>query len=157
MTITDLVWMKMAPPKRVKEPEVRYGAHAQEELVVPEALNEPHQVLEEEAHPDGRHQGHEAVGGAPAAEGPVGHALHQDGGEARHRRPHHHGHQEEEVAVGDQGGEVAEDLHPGHGPDHEDLGVGEVDELQDAIDHGVPQGDHGVDEAQDEAVKEHLG
>ena len=52
---------------------------------------------------------------------------------------------------GDQG------FHAAEGADGEDLAVGEVDELEDAVDHGVAQGDGGVDEADGHAVDEHLG
>lgn len=71
--------------------------------------------------------------------------------------PQDQGQKEEEQAVAHRGGQVPEDLHPHHGPDHEDLRVGEVDELQNPVHHGVPQGHHGVDEAKDEAVKDDLG
>jgi len=52
---------------------------------------------------------------------------------------------------------------PAQGPEHEDLGVGEVDHPQNPVDHGVAQGDEGVDRAQRQAVHElfnekmHLG
>ena len=50
-----------------------------------------------------------------------------------------------------------EELDAGEGADGEDLGVGEVDELEDAVDHRVAQGDGGVDEAEGHAVDEDLG
>ena len=50
-----------------------------------------------------------------------------------------------------------EGLHAAEGADGEDLAVGEVDELEDAVHHGVAQGDGGVDEADGHAVDEHLG
>ncbi len=46
-------------------------------------------------------------------------------------------------------------LHPYEGADHEDLAVGKVDELEDAIDHGVAQGNQGVHETQDDPIYEH--
>src|SRR5262249_39014979 len=39
----------------------------------------------------------------------------------------------------------------------EDLGVGEVDELEHAVDHRVAERDQGVHEAEDEAVEDDLG
>ena len=45
---------------------------------------------------------------------------------------------------------------PDEGAHHEDLGVGEVDELEHAVDHRVPEGDEGVHEAEDETVEEDL-
>ena len=39
------------------------------------------------------------------------------------------------------------------GPAHVDLALGEVDESQDAVNHGVAQGDEGVNAAGSQAVK----
>ena len=49
--------------------------------------------------------------------------------------------------------EAVEGEQRGEDPDHEDLGVGEVDEPQHAVDQRVAEGDQGVDRAQREAVK----
>ena len=42
------------------------------------------------------------------------------------------------------------------GPEHIDLSLGEVDQAQDAIDHGVAQGDQGVNTAGGETVEQLL-
>ena len=43
------------------------------------------------------------------------------------------------------------------GSDHEDLAVGEVDQLDDPVDHGVADGDQGVQRSQGQPVDELLG
>ena len=50
-----------------------------------------------------------------------------------------------------------EELDAGEGAYREDLGVGEVDELEDAVDHRIAQRDGGVDEAERDPVDEDLG
>jgi hypothetical protein len=44
-----------------------------------------------------------------------------------------------------------------HGTDHGHLAVGEVDQPEDAVDHGVAQCHQGIDAAQHQAVDELLG
>jgi hypothetical protein len=44
-----------------------------------------------------------------------------------------------------------------HGADHGHLAMGEVDQFQDAVHHGVAQGHQGIDAAQHQAVDELLG
>src|SRR3972149_1118448 len=63
------------------------------------------------------------------------------------------------MSAGQQPGrlEREEDLDTHEGAHHEDLRVGEVDELQHPVHHGVPEGDESVHEAQDESVEEDLG
>jgi hypothetical protein len=77
------------------------------------------------------------------------------------RRRRHGSHERDEGRAGDGfGGE-----HPAHqwrevvggeGADHEDVAVGEVDEAQHAVDHGVAEGDQGVDRAKGQAIEELL-
>ena len=55
------------------------------------------------------------------------------------------------VIEGDQ------DLHPDKGADRKDFTVGEVDKLENAVDHGIAKGDGGVDKADGQAVDHHLG
>ena len=43
------------------------------------------------------------------------------------------------------------------GPHHEDVAVGEVDHGEDAVNHGVAQGDEGVDAPQLQGVQDILG
>jgi hypothetical protein len=129
----------------------------QVELVVPEALHQAHEILQEERHADGRDERDQAVGAAAAAQRPVGQPLDGHGGAARHAGRDHHGQQRERVGVAHVRAQVAVDLHAGHRPDHEDLGMGEVDEAQHAIDHGVAERDHGVHAAQQESLKQDAG
>ena len=102
--------------------------------------------------------------GGRVAQGPVGDALHQD----RHAAGGGHADQQgqAQVAEGADGAGLGQDagavegderLHAAEGPDGEDLAMGEIDELEDAVHHGVAQGDGGVDEADGHAVDEHLG
>ena len=88
--------------------------------------------------------------------------------EHRHATSGAHGHHEGEgeVQVGAHGsgrGQDAELVHrdeeldAGEGAYREDLRVGEVDELEDAIDHCVAERDRGVDEAEGDTIDEDLG
>ena len=43
-----------------------------------------------------------------------------------------------------------------HAAEHEHVAVGEVDQLEDAVDEGVPEGDEGVDAAGRDADQEDL-
>ena len=55
---------------------------------------------------------------------------------------------------------VEEDQPRGQGAertDHEDLAMGEVDQLDDAVDHGVTDGDQCVERPQSQPVHELLG
>src|SRR5262245_30383398 len=49
-----------------------------------------------------------------------------------------------------------EDFHTDKGADHENLAVREIDELQNAVYHGVAQSNQGVHEPQDESVEQDL-
>ena len=52
--------------------------------------------------------------------------------------------------------EAADRVEARKGAHHEDVAMGEVDELDDAVDHRVAEGDEGVDEAELEAVQQVL-
>ncbi len=127
------------------------------EGVPPDALEEADRVLEEEGHADGGDQGDEP---GRAAQRAVGDALHGDGEEPtrQHADQQHHDQHEERREDLEQphGLEGEEHLHAHEGAHHEDLGVGEVDELEHTVHHGVPERDQGVHEAQDQAVEEDL-
>ncbi len=76
----------------------------------------------------------------------------------QHAQQERHEHEEKrrpclEDAVGL---EPQQDLDTHEGSDDEDLRVGEVDELEDAVHHGVPEGDQGVHEAEGDAVEQDL-
>lgn len=85
------------------------------------------------------------------AQGPVGEALggdrgeggDQDSGDQHERQGQPQGGAAGEGEVGGQGAEAA---------DHDDLAVGEVDELDDAVDHRVADRDEPVEGAEDQAV-----
>jgi hypothetical protein len=51
---------------------------------------------------------------------------------------------------------AADRVEAREGAHHEDVAVGEVDELDDAVDHRVAEGYEGVDEAELESVQEIL-
>jgi hypothetical protein len=48
-----------------------------------------------------------------------------------------------------------EEKHPIPSP-HEDVTVGEVDEAKDSVDHGVADGDEGIEASQGDAVQDLL-
>ena len=50
--------------------------------------------------------------------------------------------------------DIGEHVHRRERADHEDIAVREVDELDDAVDHRVADGDEGVDRADRQAVDE---
>ena len=51
------------------------------------------------------------------------------------------------AAAGGQGHQQGGDAEADVGADHEDIAVGEVEQHQDRVDHGVAQGDQGVEAA----------
>ena len=52
--------------------------------------------------------------------------------------------------------EHQEHLRPDKSADHKNLAVGEVDEFQHSVHHGIAQGDERVHEAQDNTIDEDL-
>ena len=101
----------------------------------------PYRLLEGEGEADGGDEGCEAWCGA---QGAVGESFRADGDEDgdedaadehEGQRHPHGGAVGQHVQVDGEGAESA---------DHEDLAVGEVDELDDAIDHRVADGDQPV-------------
>ena len=97
------------------------------------------QVLEQVAHADGGdHDAH--AGRFP--QGLVGRPL--DDEAQKHRQDQHQG---DGRRQGQAGGEV--DHHQAR--HHEHVAVGEVNQAQDAVDHGIPNGDQGVLSAQGHA------
>ena len=47
-------------------------------------------------------------------------------------------------------------IESGKGPDHQYIPVGEVDELEDPVDHAVPERDQGIDRPQRKSVNQLL-
>src|SRR5690606_7401733 len=88
------------------------------------------------------------------AERPIGEAFddHPDAGADGHRKRE----DDDEARLARKGWEPARQVVAGEGPQHEDLGVREVDELQHAVDHRVAQRDEGVDRTQGKTVDEVL-
>ncbi len=50
-----------------------------------------------------------------------------------------------------------EQLNPNESANGDNFTVSEVDEFQNAVDHGIAQGDGGVDETDRDAIHQHLG
>src|SRR5712692_5386875 len=129
----------------------------QVEGVAPDGLDKANDVLEKEGHADGRDERDQA---GSVAQRPVGGALHQHG---QRSAPGHTGHQDEQQHEHPRQRveqprtlEAEQDLDPDECPDDEDLRVGEVDELEHAVHHGVAEGDQRVHEAEDDAVEQNL-
>ena len=107
-------------------------------------------VLKEKGYADG---GDEDVDRGTAAQGAVDDAFDQD---AKDRATDHGAGEDEEAAperaLGDEFTEVIADK----GADHKNLGVGEIDKAQHAVNHRVAKRDEGVDGTEGEAVEELL-
>ena len=100
------------------------------------------QILQHKAHGDGGDEAGQVIAGL--TDGPVGQQLHQhahagaDDDSGHHGQPsgnprrHQHGNGEEQ----------------GIAAHHDEVAMGEVDELDDAVDHGIAQGDQGVHASQ---------
>src|SRR5262249_59380337 len=74
----------------------------------------------------------------------------------RHRNQKHD--QEDDGDGGQPEGDQDEEGDQRHeAADHEDIAVGKVDHADDAIDHGVADGDQAVDRTKHETVDELLG
>ena len=140
------------------EIELVHGGIDQIEGVPPETLEETHGILQEEGDADGGDEGYQA---GRAAQGPVGHPLHRCRQQPADQHPGEQKQDQDqegrEIPQDAVGLQPQQDLDPDEGADHEDLAVGEVDELQHPINHRVAEGDQGVHEPQDEAVQNHLG
>ena len=54
----------------------------------------------------------------------------------------------------DRGPKLGNDQHADEGPEHEDLPMGHIDDVQDTEDQGITQGHDGIDTAQGNAVDE---
>ena len=118
------------------------------------ALDQLDVVLQKDRHADGRDQRRQPE---RAAQRPVGQSFH---GPAVDRCQQH----------GDDQDQQQREWHPGdadhahdqegdqrrEGADHEDIAMGEIDHADDAIDHGVADGDQTVDRTQCQTVDELL-
>ena len=133
--------------------EVRHGA-------VVDAVDGEADVLDDERHPDGRDQRCQPWG---VAERPVGDALDR----GVEQGEHHHDHDERDRETDDDDRDARIVVEPEHAQDQgardeprerEDVAVGEVDQLQDAVDERVAERhdaeDHPVREADQSDVDE---
>ena len=124
---------------------------------MPEGLEEADHVLEEERDADRRDQGDQPRRVPQRA---IRDAFDGDRQQAAPRHADEEGQQEHERPR--DGVERAKALQPkeeldaDERADDEDLGVGEVDELQHAVHHRVAEGDQRVHESQDDAVEDDL-
>ena len=91
------------------------------------------------------------------AQGPVGDALHgpaPDGGQRHGDEKHEHERKRDqgdaEAEQGEKGDQRDEGAH------HEDVAMGEIDHADDAIDHGVADGDQTIDRAERDPVDQLL-
>ena len=122
--------------------------------LVARSVDEHERVLEEDGGTEGRDHRREARRGP---QWPVGGALQDDPDEAD--EAHHHGREHEDTHHRAQAilqEERGEQGQPEVGAVGEEVAVGEVDELQDPVHHGVAEGDERVDAADGEAVGELL-
>ena len=107
-------------------------------------LGEEDVVLEEDGHPDGADQRREARRLAQGFVGDLFHGKPVGGGinDGENRRQDENGKPRKSFQ-----GQNAGDDQRGEGPDHVDFAMGEIDQLDDAVHHGVAEGDQGVDAA----------
>lgn len=99
-------------------------------------------VFEEEGDADG---GDEDVEGGGGTERPVGKLL---DGDAEGGAAEHGGEEDEEAAPDRAFRDVLTGVVADEGADHEDVGVREIDEAQDAVDHRIAERDQGVNRAE---------
>jgi len=107
-------------------------------------------ILEEQRDADG---GDEDVERGRAAERPVGQAL---DGHAQHGATDHCDEEDDQAAPDRALGDVLAGIVADEGADHEDIGVGEINEAQHAVDHRVAERDERVDRPEGKAVEELL-
>ena len=116
------------------------------------AVEQEHRVLDEERRAERRDQRRDSRRGAQR---PVGEALEHDAdAAARHHRPERHQHDQQ--PDGDarilRPAEPAEDAPADEGADHHHVAVGEVEQLEDPVDHREAERDEGVHASQRQAV-----
>ena len=126
-------------------------------VVLLRAEHQLERVGEEERHAERADQGGDA---RRVAQGPVGEALDGDAedGAADHAAEHHQREQEPDrhrrIA---RAAEHLEHAEADERADHEDVAVGEVQELEDTVDEGVAKRDQRVGAALGQAVERELG
>ena len=116
-----------------------------------------HHVLQDEGNTEGADEGGNAGG---IAQRPIGKPLYRHADDAcpDHR---HNQHNENDECGGNDGSFVGvkQNKHAVAqiGTNHVNVAVGKVEQLENAIDHGIAEGDEGVDAAQGQAVDQGLG
>ena len=141
---------RLQPVRHAAQIEQRLGRHdvAHAGVVEPVELGRRH-ARQDEGHADRRDQRRQS--------GRVSQASVGDELDARVQRPaehHRHEQRQQQAAGGDQSGlgTVQAEVRAGHRdgdhrPPHEHVAVGEVDQLDDAVDQRVAEGHQGVDRA----------
>lgn len=111
------------------------------------------QVLQHDGDADGGDQG-----GQPGrlAQGPVGDLFDAVADGHAHRGGGHEADQGDDRARQAGAGQQLDHGKGGEGTDHDHFAMGEVDEAQDAVHHGVAEGHQGVDAAEHQAVDDLL-
>jgi hypothetical protein len=119
------------------------------------APDDHRQVLQDDRKPDGGDQRRQS---RRVAQRPVGDAFERvTYRHARGHRDEHAGCKQDQRGQADVGaGQRGDHRHGDHRPDHHHLAMGEIDELDDPVDHRVTQGHDGVDAAQREAIDQLL-
>ena len=121
----------------------------------PRALRDLRKIGQHERHADRRKHRRQAE---RMPQRPVGDAFHRP---AIERGDRHRYQQHDQQDQGD-GGQAERDQDQerdqrDEAADHENIAMGEIDHADDAIDHGVADGDQAVDRAEHEAVDQLLG
>ncbi len=121
----------------------------------PRALRDLRVVGQHERHADRRQHRREAE---RVPQRPVGDALHRPAVERgdRHRHQQHDQQDHRNHGEADRDQDQERDQRD-EAADHEDVAMGEIDHADDAIDHGVADGDQAVDRAEHDAVDQLLG
>ncbi|MNV26594.1 hypothetical protein D3C71_1177190 [compost metagenome] len=107
--------------------------------------------MQEDGHPDGGDERNQTLG---AAHGPIGHALDAPAvGAGNHNRTDKTGTDQQPAAVDAHHHQGGDDHKGDIAADHIHLAVGEVDHADNAVNHGVADGDQRIGASQRDAVK----
>ena len=121
----------------------------------PRALRDLRVIGQHERHADRRQHRGEAE---RMPQRPVGDALHRPAIERGNRHRHQkHDQQDHRYRGQPHRDQDQERDQRNEATDHEDVAMGEIDHADDAIDHGVADGDQAVDRAEHDAVDQLLG
>ena len=104
------------------------------------------QTFEEEGNSDGADECRDSGG---VTQGAVGDLVHEHAESGGTDDGHHHGHRPGQA---EKRGAVENEIRA----QHQDIAVGEVDEAQDAVHHGVADGDEAIERTQREGIEKVL-